>query len=261
MRVQGAAACQGARGTCATRQLAPLLQGSSDCSLPYAPHHSFALAPGAARAMDTGVAVAPRLVLPSQEAFMQSPQSLMSEPDPLHLRVVKHPVSVGFVKMDVDAWEREPREQDDSMRVSVGGGGRRKRSSVRKRFHLPAITIKAPMPAGDHLPAHAHIRRHTLTHAHTRSHTCMHAWVFLVVPAVSVSVLPLYLRLWEALPAPMHVFSVPPCLCSPCLRVSVPLRLFKLELVSWGLDCICPCLCASTCVCVCGASLRSHGIK
>ena len=175
MRVQGAAACQGARGTCATRQLAPLLQGSSDCSLPYAPHHSFALAPGAARAMDTGVAVAPRLVLPSQEAFMQSPQSLMSEPDPLHLRVVKHPVSVGFVKMDVDAWEREPREQDDSMCVSVGGGGRRKRSSVRKRFHLPAITIKAPMPAGDHLPAHAHIRRHTLTHAHTRSHTCMHA--------------------------------------------------------------------------------------
>jgi hypothetical protein len=40
-----------------------------------------------------GVAVQPRLVLPSQEAFMQRPESLMSEPDPLHIRVVKHPVS------------------------------------------------------------------------------------------------------------------------------------------------------------------------
>ena len=55
------------------------------------------MAPGAARAMDSGVAVQPRLVLPSQEAFQHRPEVLMSEPDPIYLRVVKHPAFAGTV--------------------------------------------------------------------------------------------------------------------------------------------------------------------
>jgi hypothetical protein len=238
-----------------------LLQGSSNRSLACAPHHSFALAPGAARAMDTGVAVAPRLVLPSQEAFMQSPQSLMSEPDPLHLRVVKHPVSVGFVKMDGDAWK--PKEQGDSMCVWVGGGGRRRRSSGRKRLCLPAIaiTVKAPMPAGDALPAHANIRTHTLIHAHTRLHTCLHACV--LSRGVCVGGLGLGLGLYtcdcmrHCMCPCMFLVCLRASVFFPCLRASMAVGLFKLELVSWRLfDCMCTCLCASTCVCICGSSLR-----
>ena len=60
---------------------------------------SIALAPGAARAMDTAgdVIVAPRLVLPSQEVYQSAPESLMGEPEPLHLRVVKHPAFAGAI--------------------------------------------------------------------------------------------------------------------------------------------------------------------
>ena len=86
--------------------------------------HSFALAPGAARAMDSegGVAVQPRLVLPSQEAFMQRPELLMSEPEPLHIRVVQSPIfqgSVGIVAVGAAGgvvYQQMQKRQTESMR-------------------------------------------------------------------------------------------------------------------------------------------------
>lgn len=86
--------------------------------------HSFALAPGAARAMDSegGVAVQPRLVLPSQEAFIQRPELLMSEPEPLHIRIVQSPIfqgSVGIVAAGAAGsvvYKQIQKRQTESMR-------------------------------------------------------------------------------------------------------------------------------------------------
>ena len=83
---------------------------------------SFALAPSAARAMDSGVITQPRLVLPSQEAFMQRPEVLMSEPDPIHIRVVKSPIfqgSVGIVAAGAAGaaiYQQVQKKQTESMR-------------------------------------------------------------------------------------------------------------------------------------------------
>jgi hypothetical protein len=93
--------------------------------------HSFALAPGAARAMDSegGVAVQPRLVLPSQEAFMQRPELLMSEPEPLHIRVVQSPIfqgSVGIVAAGAVGgvvYQQMQKRQTESMRSMLSSKG------------------------------------------------------------------------------------------------------------------------------------------
>jgi hypothetical protein len=92
---------------------------------------SFALAPGAARAMDSegGVAVQPRLVLPSQEAFMQRPELLMSEPEPLHIRVVQSPIfqgSVGIVAAGAVGgvvYQQMQKRQTESMRSMLSSKG------------------------------------------------------------------------------------------------------------------------------------------
>ncbi len=72
--------------------------------------------------MDSGVITQPRLVLPSQEAFMQRPEVLMSEPDPIHIRVVKSPIfqgSVGIVAAGAAGaavYQQVQKKQTESMR-------------------------------------------------------------------------------------------------------------------------------------------------
>ena len=95
---------------------------------------TFALAaPGGARAMDSGeagVMAPPRLVLPSQEAYQYSPASLVGEPDPIHIRVVKHPAFVGTIgicaagyagKVVVDQLQKKQAEQMRSVLSTKSG--------------------------------------------------------------------------------------------------------------------------------------------
>lgn len=109
---------------------------------------SFAMMPGAARAMDT--VVQPRLMLPSQEAYQNRPADLMSEPDALPIRIVKHPAFAGAVGLAAAGGigkvvlTQVQKKQTDSMRSML---------SSKSGIGIDASIL-------DEVPAHTHTHTH-----------------------------------------------------------------------------------------------------